>query len=101
MGEFDLESTLCGRRALTEDLEDQAGAVDNLGFGCPFKIALLDRSQRCVDNDKFGVVHPGGAGNLIDLTRPEKSRRLGIAQAEGHLLDNIDTNGSGKAGRFV
>ena len=52
MGELDLEAPFPRLRPLAEDLEDQSGAVDDLGLPGALEIALLDRRQRVVDDDE-------------------------------------------------
>ena len=49
MREFDLERALLRRRAFTEDIQDQAGAVDYLAAPGAFQIALLHRRQGGID----------------------------------------------------
>ena len=43
--QFDLQAAFMSARAGAENLEDQAGAVDNLGLPAPFQIALLHRAS--------------------------------------------------------
>ena len=50
MGEFDLQRTFAGHRALAEDVQDQAGAVDHLAAPVPFQVALLHGAERRIDD---------------------------------------------------
>ena len=48
MGEFHLQGAFLGAGALTEDIQDQAGAIDDLAAPGALQIALLHRGQRGV-----------------------------------------------------
>ena len=56
MRKFDLQPTFGSGRALTEDFEDEPGAIDHLSPDLVFEIALLDRRQLAVDDDELGLV---------------------------------------------
>ena len=57
-GELDLQHALAGLGALAEDLQDQAGPVDDLGLPEPLEIALLHRRQRGIDDHQLGRLEP-------------------------------------------
>ena len=67
MGKFHLQPAFSGRGALTKDFKDQPGAVDNLGSGSLFQIALLDRAQPAIDNDQLSLMGCNNGGNLFHL----------------------------------
>src|SRR5690606_24148085 len=46
--QFDLQFALGAARALREDVQDQARAVDDPAFQRPLQVALLDRAERVV-----------------------------------------------------
>ena len=49
LGEFDLQLAFEGARALREDVEDQAAAIEHAAFEFLLEIALLARAQRAID----------------------------------------------------
>ncbi|MNN74372.1 hypothetical protein D3C81_1905630 [compost metagenome] len=66
-GQFNLQPALLGPRATSENLEDQAGAVDDLHLPRLFQIALLHRGQVVVDDHGLGVGGANQSGQLLDL----------------------------------
>ena len=53
MRKLDLQRAFAGARPLPEDLEDEPGAVDNLGLEGPLEIALLPGRQLGVDHHEI------------------------------------------------
>ena len=101
MGELDLEPALRGRRALAENLEDQAGAVDHLGLGPVLEILLLDRGDRGVDDQQLGLRPADRVGDLLDLARAEQGGGLGLADAELEPVLDDHADRLGEPGRLV
>src|SRR5690606_4396008 len=54
-GELDLQLAFPGAGALAEDLQDQAGAVDDLAVEALLQVALLHRGQLAVDDDDLDL----------------------------------------------
>ena len=101
MGELDLQPPLRGRRALAENLEDEAGAVDHLGLGPLLEILLLDRRDRGVDDEQLGLRRPDRVGDLLDLPRAEQGRGPRLADAELEPVLDRDPDRLGEARRLV
>ena len=85
MRELDLEPPLGGRRALAENLEDQPGAVDDLGPDLVLEVLLLDRRQRRIDDQQAGLMLLCKRGDLFDLALAEQGRGPDRAQPERAL----------------
>ena len=97
MRQFDLKTPLGRRRAFTEDLEDQAGPVDDLALELFLQIALLDRGQRAVDDDQFGLGLRAGNRDVADLAFTEQRRRARLADRDDEGVDHLDPDRQGEA----
>ena len=74
-GKLDLEAALVGARARAENLEDQAGAVDDLAFPGALEIALLHRRDRGIDDRDRDALIRDGFAELLDRAAAEQRRR--------------------------
>ncbi len=96
MRQFDLQAPLGGCRTLAKDLEDQTGAIDDLGFERLFEIALLDRAEARVEHDEPRLFHPNLCRKHFDLAAADQRGRLGLANTVGDPFDDLDADRGGK-----
>src|SRR3546814_1861490 len=82
MRKLDLQAALGRRGAFAEDFEDQAGAVDHLRAKRRFEIALLNRAERRIDDDKLDAFRCDIGRDRVDLADAEQGRRPRLAQAQ-------------------
>ena len=97
MGELDLQPALRGRRALAENLQDEPGAVDHLGLGLVLEILLLDRADRRVDDQQFGLGLAHRVGDPLDLAAAEQGGGPRLADPEMKLVLDRDADRLGEA----
>jgi hypothetical protein len=100
-GQLDLETALLGAGAAAEDLQDQAGAVDDLALPGFFQIALLNRCQGVVDDGGLRLRGADQGGEFLDLAGAEQGRGRGLAQANDLLGADVEVQRAGEAGRLV
>ncbi len=75
MRKLDLEAPFARSRAASEDLEDEARAVEHLGVPGALEIALLDRRHGMIDDDELGARLLDQRLDLLDLAGAEQRRR--------------------------
>ncbi len=101
MRKLDLQRAFLGARALAEDLEDEAGAVEHLGVQLLFEVALLHRRQRMVDDDQLDRVFLDDLGDLLDLAGAEQRRRPRVVDGNDGAVNEIEIDGLRQADGLV
>ena len=101
MRQLNLQPSLSSRGALAEDFEDQAGAVDDFGAEGCFQIALLDRAERCIDDDQLDAMFLNVGRNRFDLTNAEQRGCARLAQPECMHRDHIQPDRQCKSVRLL
>ncbi len=75
---LDLQGALARLRAPSENLQDQAGAVDDLGAPGLFQVALLDRRHCAIHHHDADLVGLDQPGELFDLALADIGCRADI-----------------------
>src|SRR3546814_9069228 len=89
MRELDLQAALGGRCASAEDFEDQAGTVDHFRAECGFEIALLNRAERRVDDDKLDALRRYVRRDRVDLADAEQGCGARLEKAQRVQGDEV------------
>jgi len=86
--ELDLQLAFVRARALREDVEDEARAIDDAALGELFEIALLHRRQRAVDEDQVRVERLPLLGELLGLAGADEVARVRTVDARRQRADD-------------
>ena len=75
MREFDLQRAFPRTGALAEDLQDQAGPVDDLAFPRPLQVALLNRAELGIHDGHGDILGFDRLADRLDLALAHQCRR--------------------------
>ena len=86
MREIDLQASFGGARPRAENFQNKRGAVEHLGVPRFFEIAVLNRRERGIDDNKTGARIAGveRCQNRFDFAGSDPRR--GLWSDEGHNL---------------
>src|SRR5262245_8234418 len=101
MRELDLQRALTRLRTTSEYLQNEAGAVDDLGAPRLLQIALLHRRQRAVHHNDADLVGFDEAAKLFDLALADIGRRTNIRDRHNPGRDYGKIDGLRKPDCFI
>ena len=97
---FDLQRAFARSRALPEDFEDQAGAIDHLSLERALQIALLHRRERAIQDGESDLFVLDLARDLFDLAPAEIGCRPDCAEMHFEGTSDIEIDGAGQPDRL-
>src|SRR6185437_8647738 len=100
-GKLHLELAFAGAGAGAENLEDEAGAVDDLALPLPFEIALLHRRHRRVDDRDGDLLLLHGAGIDLDRAAADQGRGAPASDLHHRLVDHLEPDRTRQPGRLI
>ena len=98
---LDLQRAFARARTSSEDLENEAGAVEHLGVPGLLQIALLHRRERAVHDDDAGFERFDDPGELLDLAFAEIGRGPHRAEHDDTGLTDVEIDGPGQPDRLI
>ncbi len=101
MGMLHLQRAFPGARPATEDLQNQAGAIQHLGFPGPLQVALLAGRQLGIDHHQLGLALGNESRDLGDLSAPHEKGRYRGPQPHDDVAHDLDVNRPGKPHGFT
>ena len=98
--ELDLQLAFESARALREDVEDQAAAIQHAAGELFLEVALLARRQRVIDDHEVGAELGDALADFLDLAGAEEEARLGHLARDRHDLEHLRARGARQRGEF-
>src|SRR5690606_37377924 len=98
--QFDLKLALARPCPFAEDLENEPRAVDHLAVPGAFEIALLDRRERRIDDDKTDLLGGNQLAKGFDSAAAEESRRPPMAEPDDFPMHHLEVDRGRKAHRL-
>src|SRR5690606_23567729 len=100
MRQINLKAPFLGAGATTEDLEDEAGAVQHLGLQLALEVTLLHPRQLMIDDDQLSLLLGDDLGKFGYLARADQRRRARRGNVEYLSMDDLEVDGLCKPDRL-
>lgn len=100
LGEFDLQTAFLALRALREDGEDEADAVEHAALQGFFEIALLGGGEFVVEHGQVDLLFAHGLRQFFGLAGADKQGGMGAVAFGGLAADEFASGGADKFFRF-
>ena len=91
LSQFHLEFSLPGAGALSEDIQDQRGAIQNLAVENLLQIPALSGREFFIKDDRVHLPFLAFSGKRLGLARPDEGGRHGRFQLLNSLSDHEAT----------
>src|SRR5512146_1409153 len=99
--ELDLQASLMGAGARAENLQDEAGAVDDLAFPVALEIALLHRGQPGVDDNDRDLLGLDRFGEVLNGAAADEGRGPPLGDTGDLRLNHIERDRAREADRLL
>src|ERR1700730_16931744 len=96
MGELDLQHAFTFSCSSSKNLEDQSGAIDDLGRKRIFEIALLHRRQAAIHDNEIDLFGAYQSRELGGFAFAEVTRRPDLRKRSDLPRDNFNADRLGK-----
>ena len=100
-GELDLEFAFAGAGAVTEDLEDEGGAVEDLAAEGLFEVAGLGAGEFVVEDDRVDAEFAGLGGEFGGFAGTDEGGGVGDVEFLGAGSEDDCAGGGGEFAQFI
>lgn len=99
--EFDLQLAFASAGALGEDVENECGAIEDLGIENLFEVAALRGRKFVVEDDGIGVLLAAKGGEFVSLAFADVRSGMWGFELLDAFANNFTAGGGGKFAEFI
>ncbi len=101
MSELDLKFAFLGTGMFRKDIENKAGAVDDLHIERLFQVLVLARRELIIENDDAGAFGMHLIVDLLNLPFTDICRRIRTFAVLNHFTDDSRAGRDGQLAKFI